>query len=162
MAACTVLASISVLLNATGLELATEQDIDLDRELRITGIANVVTGLLGGVPGYLLVGESTLNHKLGAKSRAPGLATAGLSVVTLVAGAAALAYFPKPILGGLLFFLGVSFLLETVYDSWFRLPRGEYALVIAILVVVVTVGFLEGVGVGIVVSSVLFAVNYAR
>ena len=33
---------------------------------------------------------------------------------------------------------------------------------ILILVVVVTVGFLEGVGAGIVVSSVLFAVNYAR
>jgi len=162
MIACTVLAAISVLLNATGLELATEQDLDLDRELRLTGVANAVVGLLGGVPGYLSLSESTLNFKVGARSRAPGLIAALLSVVTLVAGTGALAYFPKPILGGLLFFLGVSFLIETVYDAFFRLPRLEYGLVILILVVVVMVGFLEGVGAGIVVASVLFAVNYAR
>jgi SulP family sulfate permease len=162
IAACTVLAGISILLNATGLELATEQDIDLDRELRVSGIANIVTGLALGVPGYLCLSESALNHKAGARTRAPGLIAAGLSALALVAGTAALAYFPKPVLGGLLFFLGFSFLIETVYDAWFRLPRGEYALVIVILVVVVLVGFLEGVGVGIVVSSFLFAVNYAR
>jgi SulP family sulfate permease len=162
MLACTVLAAISVLLNATGLELATEQDLDLDRELRFTGVANVVVGLAGGVPGYLSLSESTLNYKVGARSRAPGLIAAALSVATLVAGTGALAYFPKPILGGLLFFLGVSFLIETVYDAFFRLPRLEYGLVILILVVVVMVGFLEGVGAGIVVASVLFAVNYAR
>lgn len=160
--ACTVLAAISVLLNATGLELATEQDLDLDRELRLTGLANVLVGLTGGVPGYLLLGESTLNWKVGARTRAPGLIAAAFSAVTLIAGTATLAYFPKPILGGMLLFLGLSFLLETVYDAWFRLPRLEYGLVILILVVVVTVGFLEGVGAGIVVSSALFAVNYAR
>jgi SulP family sulfate permease len=162
IAACTVLAGISVLLNATGLELATEQDLDLDRELRVAGLANAAVGLIGGVPGYLCLSESTLNFKAGAKSRAPGLIAASLCVITLVAGTAALAHFPKPVLGGLLLFLGLSFLLETVYDAWFRLPHGEYALVIVILVVVIMVGFLEGVGVGIVVSSFLFAINYAR
>jgi sulfate permease, SulP family len=162
IAACTVLAGISFLLNATGLELATEQDLDLDRELRVTGVANVVTGLLGGVPGYLSLSESTLNHKAGARTRAPGLVCAGLSALTLVAGTSAIAHFPRAILGGLLLFLGLSFLLETVYDAWFRLPRSEYALVVLILLVVVTAGFLEGVGVGIVVSSFLFAANYAR
>jgi SulP family sulfate permease len=160
--ACTVLAAISVLLNATGLELATEQDLDLDRELRVAGVANALVGLLGGVPGYLCLSESTLNYKAGARSRAPGLIAAVLGLVALVAGTTALAHFPKAVLGGLLLFLGVSFLVETVYEAWFRLPRGEYALVIGILVVVVSVGFLSGVGAGIVVSSFLFAINYAR
>jgi sulfate permease, SulP family len=160
--ACTVLAAISVLLNATGLELATERDLELERELRVTGVANALTALIGGVPGYLSLSESTLNHKVGARSRAPGLISAGLSVLALVAGMSAIAYFPKPVLGGLLVYLGVSFLVETLYDSAFRLPRAEYALVVIILVVVATVGFIEGVGVGIVVSSILFALNYAR
>jgi SulP family sulfate permease len=114
------------------------------------------------VPGYLSLSESTLNFKAGARSRAPGLIAAALSLATLFAGTRVIAYFPKPVLGGLLLFLGVSFLVDTVYESWFRLPRGEYGLVIFILFVVVTVGFLEGVGVGIVVSSFLFAINYAR
>src|SRR5262249_35787841 len=147
--------SISVLLNATGLELATEEDLDLDRELRVSGLANVVAGVFGGVPGYLCLSESTLNYKAGGRTRVPGLVAAALCLLAVFAGTRALAHFPKPVLGGLLLFLGLSFLLETVYDAWFRLPRGEYLLVILILVVVVMVGFLEGVGVGIVVSSFL-------
>jgi sulfate permease, SulP family len=162
IAACAVLAGISLLLNAAGLELATEQDLDIDRELRITGVANVVAGLLGGVPGYLSLGESTLNHKAGARSRAPGLISAGLCAVALVAGTQVIAYVPKAILGGMLLYLGLSFLIETVYDAWFRLPRGEHALVLLILGVVVTLGFIQGVGAGIVVASFLFALNYAR
>lgn len=161
IAACTVLAAISVLLNATGLELATEQDLDLDRELRVTGLANVAVGLVGGVPGYLSLSESALNQKVGARSRAPGLIAAALALVTLFAGTQLLAHFPKPILGGMLCFLGFSFLLDNLHDAYYRLPRLEYAVVWGILFVVVIAGFLEGVGAGIVVSSFLFAVNYA-
>ncbi|MFO0761196.1 MAG: SulP family inorganic anion transporter [Byssovorax sp.] len=159
---CPVLGAIAVLLNATGLELATEQDIDLDHELRVGSAANAAAGLLGCIPGYLLLGESTLNYKVGARSRLPGIFASICCGLTVAVGTDTLAYFPKPVLGGLLFFLGFSFLLETVYDSWFRLPRLEYGLVVLIFFVVVKFGFLEGVGAGIIVSSVLFAVNYAR
>jgi SulP family sulfate permease len=162
IAALTVLAAISILLNASGLELATDEEIDLDRELRATALANLLSGALGGVMGYLSLSESTLNYKIGARTRLPGLISAGFSLITLVAGAAAVSYFPKPILGGLLLFLGLSFLLETVYDAWFRLPVVEYALVLAILGAVVTQGFLAGIGAGLVISAVLFAASYAR
>ena len=162
IAALTVLAAISILLNASGLELATDEEIDLDRELRVTALANLLSGALGGVMGYLSLSESTLNYKIGARTRLPGLISASASLLTLVAGAAAVSYFPKPILGGLLLFLGLSFLLETVYDAWFRLPLIEYALVLAILLAVVTQGFLAGIGAGLLISAVLFAGSYAR
>ena len=162
LAAVTVLSGISILLNASGLELATEEEIDLDRELRATGIANLAAGAAGGMVGYMSLSESSLNHKLGARTRVAGLLSAALCAVAMVAGAEVLSYFPKPVLGGLLLFLGLSFLIEAIYEAWFKLPRVEYALVILILLVVVMVDFLYGVGVGIVVSSVLFAVNYSR
>ena len=162
IAALTVLAAISILLNASGLELATEEEIDLDRELRATGLANIVSGLFGGVVGYLSLSESTLNHKMGARSRIPGLVSAGLSLLTLIAGSAALSYFPKPVLGGLLLFMGLSFLIENLYDAWFRLPILEYALVLVILLAVVSLGFIAGVAAGLLISAVLFAVSYAR
>ncbi len=160
--ACVLLAVIGALLNASGYELATEQDIDQDRELRVHGIANAVTGLAGGAPGWLMLGGSMLSFRLGARRRLAGVIVACTCVVPLVVGTGVLGYFPKPVLGALLFFLGLSFIIENVYDSWFRLPRGEYALVLVILAVVVGVGFLEGVAFGIVVSSILFALNYAR
>ncbi len=160
--AVTMLATISILLNASGLEIATEREIDLDRELRATGIANLAGGLGFGMVGYLSLSESTLNHKAGAESRVAGVVSAAICGAALFFGASVFSYFPKPVLGGLLVFLGAGFLLETLYDSWFRLPRVEYGLVVIILVVIAWVGFLPGIGVGIVVSSVLFAVNYSR
>lgn len=160
--AITMLATISILLNASGLEIATEREIDLDRELRATGIANLAAGLGFGMVGYLSLSESTLNHKAGAESRVAGIISACICAAALFFGASVFSYFPKPVLGGLLVFLGAGFLLETLYDSWFRLPRVEYGLVVIILVVIAWIGFLPGIGVGIVVSSVLFAVNYSR
>ena len=37
---------------------------------------SIVAGLTFGVPGYLSLSESALNHKAGAKTRAPGLLAA--------------------------------------------------------------------------------------
>ena len=162
MGACVLLAVIAALLNASGLELATDQEVDHDRELRVHGVANLITGLVGGAPGYVMLSGSMLSYRAGARSRVAGVLAASACLLPLIAGTGVLGYFPKAVLGGLLFFLGFSFLLENVFDSFFRLPRGEYALVLFILTVVVTAGFLQGVGVGIVVSSFLFAINYAR
>jgi SulP family sulfate permease len=80
----------------------------------------------------------------------------------LLAGAPLLALFPKPILGGLLLFMGLSFLVEWVIDAWFKLPRADYAVVLLILVVIGATNFLIGVGVGLVAMVVLFVVNYSR
>jgi SulP family sulfate permease len=162
LSAVTVLATISILLNASGLEIATEREIDLDRELRATGVANIAAGLGFGMVGYLSLSESTLNHKAGAETRVAGIVSAAICGAALFFGASVFSYFPKPVLGALLVFLGLGFLMETLYDSWFRLPRVEYGLVLIILIVIGSVGFLEGIGVGLVVSSVLFAVNYSR
>ncbi len=162
IAALVLLAGISILLKASSLELATDRDIDLDRELRATGLANLIAGALGAPLGYLSLTESTVSHELRARTRAPGVIAAALCLLALFFGQRVLAYFPKPILGGMLFFLGFSVLFDAVYTTRLRLPRGEYALVILILFVVVTLGFVQGVGLAVVISSVLFALNYAE
>ena len=48
-----ILNAISVLFNYSGLELIIKQDVDLDRELKMTGISNIFAGLGGTPPGYL-------------------------------------------------------------------------------------------------------------
>ena len=47
-----LISMISLLLNVSGLELAVRQDLDLDRELQVAGIANLVAGLGGSPVGY--------------------------------------------------------------------------------------------------------------
>ena len=152
----------SVLLAAGGLELVTARHIRLNRELKAAGIANIVSGLGGGMVGYHTVSDSTLAYRMGARSRLVGLFTAGLCAIVLIDGASILSLFPKPVLGGLLLFLGFSFLADWLYDAWVKLSKPDYFLVLLILIIISTVGFLQGIGVGFLVAIIIFVFEYSR
>jgi SulP family sulfate permease len=157
-----ILSVVGLLLNASALELAFHQDVDLNRELRVAGLANILSGLGGGAVGYHVVDLSTLCARTGARGRLPGVVAGAICAAMLLVGAPLLAFFPRLILGGLLFFLGLGFLVEWVVEGWFKLPRTDYAVILLILVVIGATNFLVGVGVGLVATVVLFVLNYSR
>jgi SulP family sulfate permease len=157
-----LISTVSLLFNAAGVELATSRDLDVDRELWATGVANVVAGLGGSLPGYISLSKSVLSHQIGADSRLVGLFSALVCGATLFHGASVLRYVPRPIIGGLLLFTGLTVLLEWVVVARRKLPPVDYALVLLILGVIATVGFLQGVGVGLVVAISLFLIKYSR
>jgi SulP family sulfate permease len=152
---------IAFLLNATGLELIAKRDINLNHELRITGLANFVSGLGGGPAGYHMLGATALAQRMGAKTRIVTITSALVCGVILFAGGSFISYVPVALLSSLLLVLGLSFLIDWVYDAWFKLPRAEYAIVWVGLIVIATIGFLEGVGAGIVVATILFVFKYS-
>lgn len=162
MATVLVLGVLTLLLNTSGIELATQRDIDLNRELRAAGVANVAAGLGGGPVGFHALSLTALAQRAGARTRVTGLVAAAVCAATLLFGGAALSLFPKPVLGGLLLFVGLAFLIEWVYDALFRLPRIDYLVVLLILVVIGAFGFLQGVAVGLIVALLLFVVEYSR
>jgi SulP family sulfate permease len=157
-----IISIVAMLLNVSALELIAQKDIDTSRELEVMGLANIVTSLLGGSVSYHYLSLSGLTMRMKTNSRLVGASAAVSLGVVLFFGASALSLMPKFAIGGLLVFLGASFLLEWVYDAYFRMPKLEYLLVLAILAVVGGVGFLEGVGVGLIGAVILFAVNYGR
>jgi SulP family sulfate permease len=157
-----VIAVVSVLLNSCALELVVKTDIDLNRELQASGAANILVGLGGGTVGFHSLAMSRLVHGMGSKSRLVGVIGAAMCGVMLLVGTAPLAYLPRAVLGGLLFFLGMHFLIEWVYEAYFRLTKADYAVVIMILLIVATLGYLPAVMVGFVACVILFLVNYSR
>jgi len=157
-----LVSAIALLLNASGLELAVRKDISLNRELKSAGVANILAGLGGSMAGFHALSLSALGYRLGARSRLIGLFCAALVGFALFFGASLLSVFPKMIAGGFLLFLGLDFLMEWIYDAWFKLPKSDYALIWLILIVIAGVGFLEGVAVGIMVAGILFVINYSR
>ncbi len=156
-----VLSTVALLLNVSGVEAATHVDMDLNREMKAAGIGNLGSGFFGGLVGYPAVSLSVLSVKMGG-TRLAGVLVSSLCLLALVAGAGTLSLFPKAVAGGLLFFLGLDFLKEWVYDAWSRLPRIEYGIVIFILLTIAAVGFLPGVAIGVVAAIVMFVVAYSR
>lgn len=160
--ATVVISAIALLLNATALEVELRRDVDVNRDMRAAGWANVAASFGGGMVGYQQVGMTALNARLGISTRLTGFVAAAVCAFAMFVGGALLGYFPEAVFGALLVYLGLSFLWEWLVEAWRKLPRIDYAIVVAILVVIVTIGFLEGVLLGTVAAIVMFVVNYSR
>ena len=65
-----VLSVVALLLNAGALEVTIKEDIDLDRELRTAGLANLAGGLGGAPVGYQALGMSALGAPAGCTDAA--------------------------------------------------------------------------------------------
>ena len=157
-----ILSAVSVLFNYSGLELIVKEDFDLDKELRLTGYSNILAGIAGTPAGYLTLNETSLAYNIGSRSRLPSIIVAVFCGIALLIGAQALSIFPKVILGGLLLNLGLEFLVEWLVDTWKRLHKSDYLVIVLILIVIGTVGFLEGVVIGLLMSIALFVINYSK
>lgn len=157
-----LISAIGLLLNSSGIEVAANRDMDLNRELKIAGIANLVSGAGGGIIGFHTLGLSSMVLKMGVRSRLVGLISALVCLAMLVIGTEPLALFPKAVLGGLLMFIGLGFLAEWLIEGRHQMPAADYAIILMIVGVVGTFGYLQGAAVGIVACVVLFVVNYSR
>jgi SulP family sulfate permease len=162
IAAIALISMVAMLLNSNALELIAKTDIDVNRELIITGFANIAGGFAGGSVGYHYLGFSSIPFRMNIRSRWVAVIAACVTGFVLLFGASLLSLIPTLMAGGVLFFLGITFLVEWLYDAWFQLPRVDYVLVLLILLVVATFGFLQGVGTGIAIAIILFVVNYSR
>ena len=99
---------IALLVIASGVEIATRSDVDLDQELKVAGIGNLLSGLGGGLPGYQSASASLLSHYIGTRSRLVGLISAGICASVLLFGGPLLAYVPKLLLGLVLIYLALE------------------------------------------------------
>lgn len=157
-----LVSSISVLLYASGLELELRRDMDLNRELKASGISNALAGLAGGLPGFHSISDSLLAREMGALGRATPIWAALFIAGCLAFGLSALGWLPRAVLGGLLFFLGAGLLWSWVVRGFSSLTRSDWLIVLAILITSAAVGYLEAIGFGIIAGIVVFAVSYSR
>ena len=54
------------------------------------------------------------------------------------------------------------FLTDWLYDTWHRISKADYFIIVLILVVIGAVGFLEGIFIGLILSVILFVINYSK
>jgi sulfate permease, SulP family len=160
--AAVFVAAVVILFNISESERVLDRDLDANRELRDAGVLNVVSGALGGIPGYHSLSFTELARRNHVNARAAGLVAALVPLAAVVFGASVVGLIPRMIVGGVLVFLGLASIVEWVWDKRRLLPPLEYAVVLAILATVIVWGFLIGVVVGIVLAGVLFAVSYGR
>jgi SulP family sulfate permease len=152
----------STLFNTTGVEVAVDREANLERELNVTGLANMLSGAFGGYTGCISVSRSVLNFNGGGTGRLSGLTAAAISALMLAFAPTLLGYMPKFVLGGLLIYLGADQLHKWIVQSRRRLSFIEYLSLLAIIVIIVQWGFVAGILIGVVIGCATFALSASR
>ena len=79
-----------------------------------------------------------------------------------MAGAEFMKIVPTFLLGGLLIYVGLEFLIDWVWKARDELPLSDYIVVILILIEIIFSDILQGVTFGFFVAIILFVVNYSK
>lgn len=156
-----VLSVISLLLNSTGIELIAGRDLDMNRDLKVTGFTNIGVSLLGAPASYIYISQTALATRIGAKERSVGILHGLFLLGVFFVGGSFLSFFPKFIAGGLPLYLGLSMLGEWLVDLRKSMPKIDYAIVFMIVLIVEFIGFLQGIGIGIIISVAIFVFRYS-
>jgi SulP family sulfate permease len=162
IATVVLVAAVAISFHVSGTEIVLHRDLDTNREFRDAGFLNVISGALGGIPGYHALSLTALAERMSVDARAAGLFAALVPLAALLFGAEVIELIPRMIVGGVLVFLGLTFIVEWVWDERRTLPKVEYVVVLVILTGIIAMGFLPGVVIGLVMAVVLFAVSYGR
>lgn len=157
-----VTSALSILLNASGVELLTRREADLNGELRAAGLANLVSAAAGGMVGFQSLNLTRLGFDMGSRGRGAAVVAAGVCLVALGAGPGPASYVPRLMLGAVLCQLGLGFLHDWVVRARKRLPQADYVVVLLILGAIGTLGYVQGVVVGVLAAVILFVHNYSR
>jgi sulfate permease, SulP family len=152
----------TLLLNTTGIEIATRTEAHIERDLKVLGIANLLTAAFGGYVSCTSLSRSILVRRAGATSRLAALTVAAVSAAALIADPSFLGYVPKFVLAGLLFYLGSDLVYQWLLHSSRRLLPLEYLSLIAIAALIIYSGFVAGVLIGIVIGCATFALSASR
>lgn len=153
---------LAMLLNTSGVEMSLQEDLDLDRDLQVTGLGNMLAAVVGGWPAYVSPAQTSINapNKQQLPLTAPLYAL--ICVAFYLLGASLLSYVPVLIFAVVLIYIGIDFLVDWLIVPFKNLSRLDYGILLVIVGVVSVFGLLTGVAVGLVLAVLLFVMKYSR
>ena len=153
-----VVGLLESLLTASVIDDLTDTASDKNRECAGQGVANVATGLLGGMAGCAMIGQSVINVKSGGRGRLSTF-VAGLFLLILVVGLGGwVGRIPMAALVAVMIMVSIGTFSWASLPNLRTHPRTSSAVMLAtVAVVVFTHNLAAGVLVGVLLSGIFFA-----
>ncbi|KAJ3888155.1 sulfate transporter family-domain-containing protein [Lentinula edodes] len=149
-------------LNVPALAVSLNEDVDTNKELVAHGYSNILAGVFGTVPNYLVYVNTLLFYRVGGDTRVAGFLLAVATTVLLLVGTGPIAFIPVTVVGALIFVLGIDLVKEALWDTRHRVSRTEYLTIVSIIIAMTVWDFVIGVLFGIVVSCFFFVVQNSQ
>jgi high affinity sulfate transporter 1 len=128
-----------------------------NRELLATGLGNAAGALLGSMPAGGGTTQTAVNRLVGAHSQLAELATATVTLGTMVLLAPIIGLMPHATLAAVVIVYSIGLFKPADFRAILRVRRTEFVWAVVALVGVVLVGTLNGILIAIVVSLVALA-----
>jgi sulfate permease, SulP family len=157
-----VVALISLITKVSSIEFSRQASGDLDRELRAHGLGSLIAAPFGGLTSSVQVGTSRLLEHAGGATRMSGVACAAIMGIVAIAHFDLPGLVPIPLVGGLVFYLGYSFIADALRKPYSQRAWLDLALIVGITIICLQYGYLLGVLAGLVCACMVFVINYAR
>lgn len=147
-----ILGALKYSVATTSLSTLFGRDISPDNEMRVIGLANIASGVLGCCGGCHYLSAMGIMKQFEAHEKVPALVCAALIVILWSQGIRTLQYVPKFIFGGLLLSVGLHFLEAYFVAPFHFLKPFEKAVVVLITASFLVIGMLPAVALGVVIS----------
>lgn len=157
-----VLGSIDSLLTSLVADSLTKTKHKSDRELIGQGIGNMMASLFGGIASSGATMRTVVNIKSGGKTRLSGVIHSIFLILVILFFAPAASKIPLAVLAGILIKVGVSIIDYKFIKVIKAAPRNDLLVMLLVFLITVFNDLILAVGVGVVLSSILFAANIAR
>jgi SulP family sulfate permease len=151
-----LLGSIDSLLTSLVADNVTQTHHESDRELVGQGIANMIAGAFGAIPGAGATMRTVVNVRAGGRTPISGMLHA-LVLLAIVLGLGGLAEaIPHAVLAGILIKVGLDIIDWSYIRRLRRAPTAGVLFMIVVLLLTVFVDLITAVAVGVVLASLLF------
>ncbi|MDE1235105.1 SulP family inorganic anion transporter [Vibrio aestuarianus] len=156
------LGCIDTLLTAVIGDSLTRKEHDSDKELRGQGLANMISGLFGALPGAGATMGTVTNIQVGARSPLSGVARAlVLALVVLVAGGLT-EPIPMAVLAGIAVYVGFNILDWSFIQRAHKVSVQGMAIMYGVMLLTVFVDLIVAVGLGVFISNILIIERLSR
>lgn len=150
-----MLGCIDTLLTAVIADSLTRTEHNSDKELIGQGIANIVSGLCGGLPGAGATMGTVVNIQTGASTAISGM-TRALILFVVVLGAAQLTQsIPMSVLAGIALKVGLDILDWSFLKRAHKVSMRGTVIMYGVMFLTVFVDLIVAVGVGIFIANIL-------
>ena len=158
-----VVGLVESLLTAKIVDDATDSYSNKNKESRGQGIANVITGLFGGMGGCAMIGQSIINVRSGANSRLSTF-TAGIVLIFLIIVLGDIVVqIPMPILAGIMIMVSVGTFDGQSFKYIKQAPKSDaVVMLLTVIIVLFTNNLAIGVVVGVIFSALFFATKISN
>ncbi|CAM2893389.1 SulP family inorganic anion transporter [Vibrio mytili] len=156
------LGCIDTLLTAVIGDSLTRKEHDSDKELRGQGLANMISGLFGALPGAGATMGTVTNIQVGARSPLSGVVRAlMLALVVLVAGGLT-EPIPMAVLAGIAVYVGFNILDWSFIQRAHKVSFSGMAIMYGVMLLTVFVDLIVAVGLGVFISNIIIIERLSR